>query len=82
MKDKKLPPYVWFTNGKSRTAMRLIDQRRYWRDGGAWGTEFKIESDGSITTCGHTGKLSHLNGKKLVPCTKAEWKKDNGQYAS
>ena len=76
----KLPTFVWFTDGKNRTAMRLTGGT-YWRDSGAWGTDFIIEEDGTITSCGHTGVLKYLNGKKLISCTKAEWKKDNGQYA-
>ena len=86
MKKKKLPPYVLMTkDGKTGTHMRLQEKefdepQEYWRDAGAWGTQFKMLSDGSLVTTGFSGDLASLNGIPLIPCTKAAWKKSNQGY--
>jgi hypothetical protein len=80
----KLPKYAWIGE-KGKCAMRLIERsdsyfhNDYWRDAGAWGVQAK-EKDGKLITCGHTGDLKYLNGKDIIPCTRAAWKESNGEY--
>lgn len=70
-----LPKYVRL----KYTSLRLIEGKeiRYWRDGGAWGCGFRIEN-GKLYC---TSDMVHLNGFELIPISKEEWERCNGEYA-
>lgn len=83
---KKLPKYVKLEG--SSTCLRLrawqikegVDKfdAEYYRDGGLWETGFKFV-DGVMYT---KTNYPHVKNKKLLKCTKVEWRISNGQYVS
>jgi len=84
-KKEDLPKFVRL--GKKGTALRLTtsksmysDKLVYYRDGGAWSTEFRIErKTGKIFTV--IPHVKHIHDKELIPTTEEDWAEDNGEYA-
>lgn len=84
---RALPKYVKLI-GASGSALRLIGERKsfgynennaeYFRDGGGWSVDFKIDEDNRLfTICDGYERLHNL---ELIPITYHEWRKDNGEY--
>ncbi len=90
----KRPKYVRMNGKESSTCLRFIRGElvhhhngsktrtpdTYFKDAGHW--EVRIEErDGKLFSAdAYSGKHPQLVGHELVPCTKEEWKKDNGGY--
>lgn len=55
------------------------DKWVYYRDGGRWETDFRIDKNGKIFAV--IPFVKHIHNIELIKCTKAEWKKDNDGYA-
>ena len=84
---RSLPKYVKLI-GASGSALRLIGERKsfgynennaeYFRDGGEWSVDFRIEDNGKLFT--DCQDYEPLNNLELIPITYHEWRKDNGEY--
>lgn len=84
------PPYIKF--GENGCAMRLHNPEQgyflgrenfveYWRDGGLWGVDIVIDKEtGKLYSLFQDDKQNSLSNVELIPCTRAVWKKCNGQY--
>lgn len=68
------PKYASITKGGA--ALRLKENRYYYRDAGIWEVEFK-EENGKFYS---VSDMEHLNGLELIPITKEEWLKGNEGY--
>jgi len=69
-----LPKFANFGNGG---CLRRKGLNEYWRDGGAWGVDFKFVK-GNVFSVSH---VSSVNGLLMEAGTEEEWRKCNGRYA-
>jgi hypothetical protein len=73
--DYSLPKYVRLKN----SAMRLVNDSEYYRDGGDWGVRFKI-LDGKLVSWAPELEEVGLHKIPLEEITHEEWKIDNEGY--
>jgi hypothetical protein len=59
------------------TAMRLIDNRRYWRDAGIWGIDVRLKNGKFYASPKNNEYLEHIRGEEVKEISEAEWKKSN-----
>lgn len=78
MSNVQYPSYIKDKNGKN--CLRLTDPKKptYYRDGGRWSVNAKINANGElVSVCGHMRKLS---GIVYEECTYDEWVESNKGY--
>lgn len=64
--------FVW---SRSLTQYKLANLQ-YHRDGGAWQVDIHVVAGCPVAK----SHMEHLHNKWFHPISRAEWKKDNGQY--
>lgn len=78
MNDKlKSPPKYAKIGG---VALRLIGNRRYWRDAGAWGVNVRLKNGEFYISNKKQPHLNHLHNEKVIEITENEWRKCNDGY--
>lgn len=86
--DHQFPQFIWFAK-TGNCAMRLQsahgDQGYYYRDAGAWGVSIVPIADRLQNKwryrSGENEKPDHLSSQECFPCTREEWREDNGEWA-
>lgn len=57
------------------TTMRRVDSG-YWRDNGAWGCDAEWVDGKLVAT---SNSIKDINGIELIPITREEWARENGE---
>ena len=60
--------------------LRLIGNRRYWRDAGHWDINVRLKNGEFYVSSKNHPQLKHLHGEKVIEITEAQWGKSNEGY--
>lgn len=77
MSTKKFPDFVTFSDGLF--TLRHVGAGRYYRDAGMWGVNSMWKGN-RLVCSDRKGKLAHVFGNELIPCSMRKWKRDNVGY--